>query len=322
MSSKNNMIMDITMLIESISTKNIFALDIEGAPCGINQISLVNGKGKMPINMYGDKLNGSAIGTLKEKQINHIKSIINNVKILVGFNISGDLSALAKQGIEFDPNVVIVDLFHTVQYLAECGAIEKLRLPNMTLKGVAEYFSINDVTGYHNSQVDATVTMRLFHIMNDIFHGKFFIMTNIRDKEVSQKKVNEVAENKVKEETQMANTIIDWEQNYAEEAENEIYKSPQGFYEALVPIKNEKRIVRMSEEEYEMYLKLRTMAPGYPLRVYYLTILAPGIRSAILNHVENEGKETVQEIPVAFCSEESEQNPVTEVTEAENTETI
>ena len=112
----------------------------------------------------------------------------------------------------------------------------------------------------------------------------------------------------------MNENLIDWEQNYDNEVDTEVYQSPQGFYEAIVPIKGIDRIVRMSEEEYKMYLNIRKMAPGYPLRVFYLTILVPGIKSAIVRYaksrkeVPKSKQPAYYDAPIAMAAPESPTN--------------
>ena len=112
----------------------------------------------------------------------------------------------------------------------------------------------------------------------------------------------------------MNENLIDWEQNYDNEIDTEVYKSPQGFYETIVPIKGVDRIVRMSEEEYQMYLKIRKITPGYPLRVFYLTILVPGIKSAIVRYAKNRREvpkskqPAYYDAPIAMVAAESSVN--------------
>lgn len=283
---------NLTKLIETTPDKAILALDIEGAPKGVNQISCVNSKGKQTVNQYGDKPNHFTVGSLSEDQRIIIKNVLKKTQILIGYNISSDITALAKQGIDISLNIVIVDLFLTVQHMVETGVIEKCRLANMTLKGVAEYYGIKDVSGYHDSRVDAKITMRLFHTMYKAYHGQFWAMMNRKQMAIAKGKAEPIEITNEEEET-MNNAIIDWMQDYSTEPDCDILKSDQGFYQALVPIKGTKQIVRMSQKELDMYLAIRKMAPNYPLRVFYLTILAPGIISAVKNNEEatNSAKE-------------------------------
>lgn len=289
MPKRDNMMLNLTKLIEITPDKAVAALDIEGAPMGVNQISCVNGLGKETVNQYGTKENCLSPGTLNEDQRKIIQNVLKKVQILVGYNISSDITALAKQNIDVSLNIVIVDLFLTMQYLVDQGVIDTSRLPNMTLKGVAEYYGIKDVTGYHDSRVDAKVTMRIFHTMYKTHQGLFWTMTGRKNAAIAKGEwlPKSIAD---KEDAVMENKMIDWAQDYSNESEIEVYKSPSGIYEALVPIKGMDRIIRMSKDEYDTYLNLRKMAPGYPLRVFYLTILAPGIRCAILSHIEEKKK--------------------------------
>lgn len=283
MAKSENWIVNLTKLIESTPDKAILALDIEGAPMGVNQISCVNGKGKQTVNQYGDKPNHFTVGSLSEDQRIIIKNVLKKTQILIGYNISSDITALAKQEINVSLNIVIVDLFLTVQHMVETGVIEKCRLANMTLKGVAEYYGIKDVSGYHDSRVDAKITMRLFHTMYKAYHGQFWAMMNRKHMAIAKGEAEPMEITNEEEET-MNNTSIDWVQEYSNEPDCDIYRSDQGFYEALVPIKGTKQIVRMSQKELDMYMAIRKIAPNYPLRVFYLTILVPGIISAVKNY--------------------------------------
>ena len=203
-------------------------------------------------------------------------------------------------------------------HLIEKGVIEKARLSNHKLEDVAKYFGITDVKEYHKSDIDAKVTMRLFHTIYKLNHGKLWTMTNYKNKEIANGANSPVItekktiENESKEETNMNENLIDWKQNYDNEVDAEVYQSPQGFYEAIVPIKGVDRIVRMSEEEYKMYLNIRKMAPGYPLRVFYLTILVPGIKSAIVRYAKNRREVPKSKQPAYYDAPAVAESPANE----------
>lgn len=286
MAKHENMMQDLSELINTVSPKEIQALDIEAAPWGINQISCVNGSGKLTLNMYGEQQPHQA-GVLDKNQRTTVRNLLKKAKILVGYNISSDITALAKNDINVSLHWITVDIYLTVLNYIKRGLIDETKLSSKTLQGVAEYFGIKNVKGYHDSQVDAKVTMRLFHTICHLDHCHFWTFT-------TRKNIDKAIH---KEAKTMEKQTIDWLQDYSDEKDCTIYRSPQGFYEALVPIKNMPRLIRMSQEEFDMFRNIRKMTPGYPLRVFYLTILAPGAIDTVLKYekkLENAAKEKTE----------------------------
>ena len=297
MGKNEDMLQDLTRIVELTEPKYIVSLDIEGAPRDTTQVSLVDGDEKSLFNTYctGRRLSDGKKSALVIP--------LKKAKILIGFNIESDLTALAKQGIVISMDVIIVDLYYTVQALLEKGIIFKNQLPKQDLQAVAEYYGIKNITGYHNSLVDATATMKLFWAMYEKNRGYFWLMANRKLLEINEAEYSKGTEDMM--DTKAAAGIMD----YSYETEDVIYKSSGNLYEALILLGKREQIIRMTKAEYDLYQKICKFAPGYPLRVFYQTILAPGQMAAVRKFkekLESEKRATSDLIDAAFLGNNDE----------------
>ena len=271
MGKADESLQDLTRIIEATEPKYIHSLDIEGAPRDTSQVSIVDGDEKSLFNTY---CTGKRMSDGKKIAVN---TLLNRTKILVGFGVESDITALAKQDVDISMDMVIVDLYFTVRNLLEKGFINRNQLQKQDLQAVAEYYGIKNITGYHNSLVDATVAMKLFWAMYEKNHGYFWVMPNRKVKEIMESKGIENKEAEAAMETKSTLGVMD----YSYETEDVIYKSSNHLYEALIMIGKKEQIIRMTKGEYDLYKKICKFAPGYPLRVFYLTVLAPGQMTAV-----------------------------------------
>ena len=297
MGKNEDMLQDLTRIVELTEPKYIVSLDIEGAPRDTTQVSLVDGDEKSLFNTYctGRRLSDGKKSALVIP--------LKKAKILIGFNIESDLTALAKQGIVISMDVIIVDLYYTVQALLEKGIIFKNQLPKQDLQAVAEYYGIKNVTGYHNSLVDATATMKLFWAMYEKNRGYFWLMTNRKLLEINEAEYSKGTEDMM--DTKATAGIMD----YSYETEDVIYKSSGNLYEALILLGKREQIIRMTKAEYDLYQKICKFAPGYP----------PGQMAAVRKFkekLESEKRATSDLIDAAFLGKnDEEETPVREDTE-------
>ena len=104
MGKNEDMLQDLTRIVELTEPKYIVSLDIEGAPRDTTQVSLVDGDEKSLFNTYctGRRLSDGKKSALVIP--------LKKAKILIGFNIESDLTALAKQGIVISMDVIIGDI--------------------------------------------------------------------------------------------------------------------------------------------------------------------------------------------------------------------
>lgn len=276
MARMDDTLQDLTNLIESIECKQIQSLDIEGAPRDTTQVSVIDGEEKSLFNTY------CTGGRLSEGKKGALTTTLKKAKVLIGYNIESDLSALAKQGIIVSMDVIIVDLYYTVKSLLDRGVINGSKLQKLDLQAVAEYYGIKNITGYHNSLVDSMVTMKLFWAMYEENRGYFWLMASRKVLEITDSNGSTSKEAEDTMDTKGTLSVMD----YAFEKEDVIYKSSGNLYEALVMIGKKEQIIRMTKAEYDLFKKICKFAPGYPLRVFYLTVLAPGQIAAVRQYRE------------------------------------
>ena len=313
MAKPDETLLDLTQIIESTEPKYILSLDIEGAPRDTTQVSVIDGEEKSLFNTY------CTGGRLTEGKKGALTTALKKAKILIGYNIESDLTAMAKQGIIVSMDVIVVDLYFTVQALLGKGIINKNQLPKLDLQAVAEYYGIKNISGYHNSLVDATATMKLFWAMYEKNRGFFWLMPSQKVLDITEPENSKNKDSEDMMNTKAATGILD----YSYETEDVIYKSSGNLYEALVMIGEKEQIIRMTKAEYNLYKKICKFAPGYPLRVFYQTILAPGQITAVRKfkeQLEAEKEAANDVINAAFENDKEETN--SDALESEEPESI
>lgn len=270
-------------------------IDAEGVPSKLKQVSIVDSNEKCMIDITAS--DGNLNNTVKKQ----LQSILAEARFLIGFNVTQDLMALLKYKIKVPKDIVIVDVYET--YMRNINNVMKdVPSKKNSLQGIAEAFDIVGVTGYHNSLVDASVTMKLFWKMHNKTKGQFvlikperYMMTEAEMKEfaasvppctnekppiVSQKEVTPAMEEENLE-----------YMNYSEPDNTVIVPANKHMYEAVLVIGKSKKLIRMTRKEYRLFLSIRETMPLYPLSVFYKTILAP----AGIYNVEHYDPTKVQE---------------------------
>ena len=274
----------------------VVSLDTEGGPKTLSQISLVNGAGAATLNTYVK--DGKLKGTIKDLWNN----IFRSGKLLIGYNIGSDLKAIQSVKLSVPSDVIVVDLYCTYMHLLENNQIEQAKDGN-DLEGVAREFGITNVCGYHNSLVDATVTMRLFWKMLARSNGQFVVVQGNGDTlkdlmeraleeaelmektcpmdtkdqvkvflSVPEKKQNTKNEDKEKEENNLTNAP---KFEYEDAEESPLYKISKHVYEGIIETEREEELVRLTDKEYKLFSKIQKYTPHYPLSVFYNTIVKP-----------------------------------------------
>ena len=275
----------------------VVSLDTEGGPKTLSQISLVNGEGATTLNTYVK--DGKLKGTIK----NTWNSVFRSGKLLIGYNIGSDLKAIQSVKLSVPSDVIVVDLYYTYMHLLENNQIKKAEGGN-DLEGVAKVFGITNVCGYHNSLVDATVTMRLFWKMLARSNGQFVVVQGdggnlkalmqraIEEAEMMEKTcavnteeqvqvimpVPEVTESAMNEshEKEETNLTIAPKFEYEAAEEGQLYRISKHVYEGVIETKGGKELVRLTAKEYKLFSKIQKYTPHYPLSVFYSTIVQPG----------------------------------------------
>ncbi len=277
-------ICDVTTLLSGTPVSAIFSMDTEGAPIKLTQVSLVctrRGECKQIYNTYSDS------GVLSDGKKQNFIDTLNQAKVIVGYNLDSDLKALALQGITIPDNIVLIDLYHTFIYLKDHEHLTVEGLTGCALSDVATYYGVKEVKSFHNSLVDAKVTMDLFWRMVKKTHGMLWVVsprvTKIAPnlKELYAKEVNK----------QMDMTDMPTMMDYSYEEPASLMKTNDGFYQGMVVIGRKERLVRLTKKEYKLLKKIRQLVPNYPLSVFYVSIVVPGAQETIRIYEESKEKE-------------------------------
>lgn len=261
-------IRDISFILEHCGTKEIRSLDIEGAPNAIKQISVVDSNLNNIFNCCfanGDDIKGQNRIT--------IAKAVKNAQILIGFNIGSDLMALQKFNFKLKEHTVVIDLYRTFLFRINNGLEPSNKpMPGLSLKDVAAYYGIQNVKGWHNSFVDAKVTMQLFQAMQTVTGNQFWVvdMGKFPNKKESSFEQVESASDRIMTVQDMA--LFDYSQNKMKP----VVKIGKHLYQGIFSINGIKLVARMTSSEYKLYKKICETTPNYPLSIFYLTVLSPG----------------------------------------------
>lgn len=276
-------IRDISFILEHCGPKEIRSLDIEGAPNAIKQISVVDSNLNNIFNCRfanGDDIKGQNRIT--------IAKAVKNAQILIGFNIGSDLMALQKFNFKLKEHTVVVDLYRTFLFRINNGLEQSNKLmQGLSLKDVAAYYGIQNVKGWHNSFVDAKVTMQLFQAMQTVTGNQFWVidMDKFQNKKESSFEQVESESHGIMTVQDMA--LFDYSQNKMEP----IVKIGKHLYQGIFKINGIKVVARMTSSEYKLYKRICEMTTNYPFHIFYLTVLAPG---AIQSFQENPVKKSTK----------------------------
>ena len=266
------------LLLETQKTK-IVSFDTEGAPATITQASMVDADGKELMNRY-------IRGKMSAAVVKQFTGVLGKIKILIGYNISADVRALEQKKIHLPSQVLIVDVYETFMYLLR-NKMVKTQPKSNCLGDVAKIYGITEVAGYHNSLVDATVTMRLFWEMNKQTDGKFIIL--------EQEQIPELVPENAQKEGEYDMPNVKEYMDYSYQQEETIHPISKHIYEAVVDMYGTKVIVRLTKGEYKLFLKIRKVTPDYPLWVFYRTIVAPGVIRREKEYAEKDRKKVDEE---------------------------
>ena len=309
-------ILDISFILEHSGPKEIRSLDIEGAPNSIKQISVVDSNLNNIFNCYfanGDDIKG-------QKRITIAKAV-KNAKILIGFNIASDIMALQKFNFKLKEHTVVIDLYRTFLYRINNGLEESNKLiQGLSLKDVAAYYGIQNKKGWHNSFVDAKVTMQLFQVMQTVTGNQFWViaMGKFQNKKESSFEQMESESDGIMTVQDMA--LFDYSQNKMQP----VVKIGKHLYQGIFAINGIKVVARMTSSEYKLYKKICETTPNYPLSIFYLTVLSPGAthhqQKVFPKNSDSKEQETSKE-ELALADKPDTELPNDEVEGIENTVT-
>lgn len=278
-------------MLYQITEDQLISLDIEGAIRNVSQISIINGNGKVLYNQMAPFLpfpKGHS-----EEQHKIIQQILNRAVYIIGFSTNCDLKILSEAGFSIKPYVKCIDVQSTFDWMKRQHQIDKKKVTAGTLKGVAEYFGIKNIQGYHTSNVDATITLEVFKKMYDLNKGVFCtVKPKISIKEDSMIRLPSATAPIVTAEPQ-----------------SRIYKINSNLYEGLLTIGDTKIVVRMTADEYKLYERICRYEPYYTLDLFYNTILNPAEVRKIESMIEEDRRRELEAKEEKEQQEALKENP-------------
>ena len=263
-----NRIFDTSCVVEDMDLNKIRSIDIEGAPQAINQLSIVDGRLNSMFNGYFTK------DEFSSKSRFAISKVLEKANGLVGFNISSDLKALNRYHFKISSHTLIIDLYRTFLFLVNHNVETDSGMKGYTLKDVAAHYDVHNKQGWHDSFVDSMVTMRLFFAMYKAHQGKLWVIGN-NNLDINDLKKMDISP-KTEKENPMESSNKSEVLGYSGESEAKVTKISRHLYQGIITVDGEEIPVRMTKAEYKLYKKICKVSPGYPLRVYYLSVLKPG----------------------------------------------
>ncbi len=292
-----------------VSPEQMMTIDIEGAPASVKQVSIYDFNHELLYNKTAP-----AGKELAQWEITKIQRILNRARVLVGHSLDSDLMALRRRGVYLYNDTRCLDTYFTMMEMKEEGLLDG-RYNGATLKETALYFHIR-ANDYHTSHTDALATTVVMQEMLKLGDG---MVVEITPSIIQIPRPPFGMEpNWEKEERG------DMQQNKAvgPKADSRIYRIGD-FYECVIAGSQGPSFLRMTQEEYDLFLRIRELRPDYTVRLYSETILTPSIvaRLAALEEAETakDAAPVAQEIEALpeeeTVSKEIEETPAPEAEE-------
>ncbi len=278
----------------------MMSIDIEGAPTLVKQVSIYDFNHELLYNKTA-----TASKELPQWEITKIQRILNRARVLVGHSLDSDLMALRRRGVYLYNDTRCLDTYCTMMEMKQEGLLDG-RYSGATLKETALYFHIR-ANDYHTSHTDALATAVVLQEMMKLGDGM----------------VVEIAPNIIQIPRPPFGMEPDWEKEergdmmhqgkaIGPKADSRIYKTGD-FYECVIAGGQGPTFVRMTQEEYDLFQRIRELRPDYTVRLYSETILTPSIvaRLAALEEAEKAAEAAPVAVePLEEPSEEIEESPV------------
>lgn len=284
----------------------MMSIDIEGAPASVKQVSIYDFNHELLYNKTAP-----AGKELAQWEITKIQRILNRARVLVGHSLDSDLIALRRRGVYLYNDTRCLDTYFTLLEMKEEGLLDN-RYNGATLKETALYFHIR-ANDYHTSHTDALAAAVVMQEMMKQGDGMVVEITPSiiqiprppfgMEPDWEKEERGDMAQNK---------TI-------GPKADSRVYKIGD-FYECVIAGGQGPTFVRMTQEEYDLFLRIRELRPDYTVRLYSETILTPSIvaRLAALE----EAEKAAEAAPVASAPEVVEAPDLPEEAESSISEEI
>ena len=270
-----------------VPADQMMSIDIEGAPTLVKQVSIYDFNHELLYNKTAP-----AGKELSQGEITKIQRILNRARVLVGHSLDSDLMALRRRGVYLYNDTRCLDTYFTLLEMKAEGLLDN-RYNGATLKETALYFHIR-ANDYHTSHTDALATAVVAQEMMKQGDG---MMVEITPSIIQIPRPPFGMEPDWEKEERG-----DMQQNKSvgPKADSRVYQNGD-FYECVIAGGQGPTFVRMTREEYDLFLRIRELRPDYTVRLYNETILTPSIvaRLAALE----EAEKAAEAAPVAMAPE-------------------
>ncbi len=278
-----------------VPADQMMSIDIEGAPALVKQVSIYDFNHELLYNKTAP-----AGKELSQGEISKIQRILNRARVLVGHSLDSDLMALRRRGVYLYNDTRCLDTYFTLLEMKAEGLLDN-RYNGATLKETALYFHIR-ANDYHTSHTDALATTVVMQEMLKLGEGMVVEITpSIIQIPRPPFGMEPDWEKEERGDMQQNKTI-------GPKADSRVYKIGD-FYECVIAGGQGPTFVRMTQEEYDLFLRIRELRPDYTVRLYSETILTPSIVARLAALEEAEKAEAA---PVATVTEEVEVPDISE----------
>lgn len=249
--------------------EEVLVLDVPMPP-HVKGLNIYDGTGKQVYKQPADQ------GALSDGQRKKLQSLLDEARMVVGFSINSDLQVLEKAKIYLYDDVYCIDLHTTFTYMLNQGVVPKKEAPDGSQKKIAEYFGFDAAAVGNSEDLNVLMKWKIFDSMIKL-KGGFLAKMAPKIKSLRIRKLEAgVPESDWIDITDEAPT-----EPSAESAALKIVQN-HGLYETLIPDGGDYVIVRMSEEEYSLFLQIQNWRKDYTVKLFYETILKPGILQRLL----------------------------------------
>lgn len=249
--------------------EEVLVLDIPMPPY-VKGLLVYDGSGKQVYKQPTDQ------ETFSDGQRKKLQSLLDEARMVVGFSVNSDLQVLEKAQLYLYDDVFCIDLHTTFTCMLNQGVVPKKKAPDCSPKKIAEYFDFDAAAVGNPEELNACMKWKIFDAMTKL-KGGFLAKMAPKIKSLKIRKL----EAGVPEADWIDITDEAPVEPSTESAIEKIVQN-QGLYETLIPDGGDYVIVRMSEVEYSLFLQIQNCRKDYTVKLFYETILKPGILQRLL----------------------------------------
>ncbi len=249
--------------------EEILILDNPGVQENINGFTVYDGEGTLAFRVPDNE------SKLSTGQRNTLQDILNNARLVVGLSVNADLNILGKEGFYLYDDVACIDLITTISYLVRQQQVDKKKLKTNSLKGMIQYFGIEEVCKENES---GWAKYKIFDLLSQFKKG----FLNVVPPKIICKARPKAGEKWIE---LTKEGVVRMEAPAEAPAAVESVVEYQGFYEVLLPEEGDYIIVRMTASEYRLFTEIQKCRADFTVKMFYETILKPGIVQRLLGEL-------------------------------------